>query len=364
MLRRASRLLAGIVVLGTIAPALSLAGDRTADEILKEYRALKAPSPAAIRVMKAGPERDKAIAAYRADIVSYNQKQAELVGELAKVDPDNAELTTLLPQRWIALVQGGKVDEAKKDVDAALAKLKDGKLKTEALFIKAQIGFMKEDDPAGTMAAVEEFVKANPSDQRSGMLLYGAAMNSEGDKKTAFEDRLLKDFPQSPYVGQVKSARKMRALVGKPFELEFTDAIKDTTVSIKGLKGKVVVVDFWATWCGPCVQEMPKMKKLYAEFKDKGVEFIGVSLDQPKDKGGLDALKAFVKENDIQWPQYYQGNYWQSEFSSGLGINSIPCVFVVDQDGNVYSVEGRGKLETMIPELLKKKGGAAGAGGQ
>lgn len=106
------------------------------------------------------------------------------------------------------------------------------------------------------------------------------------------------------------------------------------------------------------------MKKLYAEFKDKGVEFIGVSLDQPKEKGGLDTLKAYVKENDIQWPQYYQGNYWQSEFSSGLGINSIPCVFVIDQDGNVYSVEGRGKLDTMIPELLKKKAGAAGAGGQ
>ena len=121
-----------------------------------------------------------------------------------------------------------------------------------------------------------------------------------------------------------RARRKQREAIGKPFELEFTDAIKGETVSIKGLKGKVVVIDFWATWCGPCVAEMPKMKKLYAEYKDKGVEFIGVSLDQPKEQGGLDKLKKFVAENEIAWPQYYQGNGWESEFSKSWGINSHP----------------------------------------
>ena len=96
------------------------------------------------------------------------------------------------------------------------------------------------------------------------------------------------------------------------------------------------------------------MKELYAKYRDKGVEFIGVSLDQPKEEGGLDSLKKFVKENDIAWPQYYQGNFWDSEFSKSWGINSIPCVFVVDADGKLFSVEARGKLEEMIPELLEK----------
>src|SRR5262249_46403786 len=108
--------------------------------------------------------------------------------------------------------------------------------------------------------------------------------------------------------------------------------------------------------------EMPTMKKLYAKYRDKGVEFIGVSLDHPKDEGGLDSLRKFVKENGIEWPQYYQGNFWSSAFSSSWGVNSIPCVFLVDQEGKLSSVDARGKLEKMIPELLEKKSKVAAAG--
>ena len=113
-------------------------------------------------------------------------------------------------------------------------------------------------------------------------------------------------------------------------------------------------LDFWATWCGPCIAEMPRLKKLYAEFKDKGVELISVSLDKPKEDGGLDALKAHVAKNEMTWPQYYQGNSWNSEFSRSWGIHSIPKVFLIDQDGRLASTNARGKLKAMIPELLEK----------
>ena len=96
------------------------------------------------------------------------------------------------------------------------------------------------------------------------------------------------------------------------------------------------------------------MKKLYAEFKDKGVEFIGVSLDKPKEEGGLDKLKDFVAANGIEWPQYYQDNNLNVKFSTSWGIISIPSVFLVDTDGNLTSVEARGKLEKMIPQVLGK----------
>ena len=85
-----------------------------------------------------------------------------------------------------------------------------------------------------------------------------------------------------------------------------------------------MVVDFWATWCGPCVAEMPAMKKLYAEYKDKGVEFIGVSLDHKE--GGLGQLKAFVAKEGIPWPQYYQGDGGTaSSRRPGASTRSRPC---------------------------------------
>ena len=146
--------------------------------------------------------------------------------------------------------------------------------------------------------------------------------------------------------------------VGKAFEISFTDAASGETVSSETLKGKIYVVDWWATWCGPCVAELPTMKKIYAEYHDKGVEFIGVSLDQPPEKGGRDKLLAFVKEHDMPWPQYYQGNFWQSEFSSSWGINSIPALFVVDADGKLVSTEARGKLEEFLPKLIEQRDAA------
>jgi thiol-disulfide isomerase/thioredoxin len=234
-------------------------------------------------------------------------------------------------------------------------KYPDHPRKADALYIRAE-SLMRGGQETSTefKEAADAFIKAAPADDRGGLLTYVMAEGStDAETKSKLFHQIIEKYPRTPFASMARAQLRKVDDVGKPFELEFSDAVSGKKYSMKDLKGKVVVVDFWATWCGPCVQEMPAMKKLYTEYKDQGVEFIGVSLDQAGD--GLDKLKTFVAENEITWPQFYQGKGWESEFSRGWGINSIPCVFVVDADGKLETTMGRGNLEKLIPELLKKR---------
>ena len=132
------------------------------------------------------------------------------------------------------------------------------------------------------------------------------------------------------------------------FEMENPDGKKVKLSDYAG-KGKVVLVDFWASWCGPCRQEMPNVVKVYKQYKDKGFEIVGVSLDQT-----AEAWKKGIADLGITWPQMSDLKYWQCEAASLYGVNAIPHTVLIGADGTILERNLRGeKLYEKIAELLK-----------
>lgn len=341
-----------LIAAGMAFSSSAFADDRTAEEILDDINGLAYPT----------------YDGERGDDEAFRKRFFELRGaldlvkaayilELYQVDPDHEKVAAMLPVRWRILGADDKRKEvAKSEMEEIIASAPDSELAGEARYAMAmsvvQENMWGEDkDLDKANEAIEAFMKALPDDERGARLLSTLARAYEdgSDEQIGIYQTIVANYPSDKYAGG--KLRQVKGL-GKLFELEFTDAITGTIITSEGLKGQVVIVDFWATWCGPCVAEMPQMKELYAKYHDQGVEFIGISLDQPEEDGGLEALKKYVDENEIAWPQYYQGNGWASEFSSSWGINGIPTLFAIDKKGNLHTVQARGKVEELIHELL------------
>jgi peroxiredoxin len=203
--------------------------------------------------------------------------------------------------------------------------------------------------------AVAALIRQQPASLGVINFLSGGSL----DKDTYFEtyvfvaDKLKKEWPEyghaQRFIEMVDKQKKTAVGQVAP-EIALPDP-NGTTVALSSLRGKYVLVDFWAKWCGPCRQENPNVVRVFNKYKDRGFTVYGVSLDRNK----ADWLKA-IEEDKLTWTHVSDLKFWQSEAAKTYDINAIPFSLLLDPNGVIIAKNLRGAaLERKLEEIFSAK---------
>jgi len=199
------------------------------------------------------------------------------------------------------------------------------------------------------------YVTAHPDDRFSLFVLPQAVGYAPEAKEYATRfaqlSPRLRAMPQGVRIAD-KIKQLERVAVGATAP-DFTQATPDgKPLTLSSLRGKYVLIDFWASWCGPCRRENPNVVAAYNKFKDKGFTILGVSLD--KDTGREAWLKAIEKDG-LAWNQVSDLKYWQNAAAKDYGVQAIPQNFLIDPSGKIVATNLRGeKLQETLSQLLSQ----------
>ena len=138
-------------------------------------------------------------------------------------------------------------------------------------------------------------------------------------------------------------------LQGKPMQIKFT-AADGRVVDLDKMRGKVVLLDFWASWCPPCMAEVPHLKSAYEKFHPKGFEIIGINSDDEKEQ-----MEHVLDVAKISWPQYFDGQGQTNKFAVEFGVITLPTMWLVDKQGTLRDLNARMNLEEKVEKFLSEQ---------
>jgi len=196
------------------------------------------------------------------------------------------------------------------------------------------------------------FITSHPGSMAGLFVVDRLSIDQYFDTYEVMDQHLYKKYPENVFVQnfhkRVTNAKKLAINAPAP-EIALPDP-EGNVVKLSSLKGKVVVIDFWASWCGPCRKESPNMVRLFNTYKDKGFTIFSVSLDKAKDAW----IKA-IKDDGLTWTHVSDLKFWQCEAALNYNVTAVPYMVLLDKDGNIAAKNLRGAdLEKKIAELLGK----------
>ena len=150
---------------------------------------------------------------------------------------------------------------------------------------------------------------------------------------------------------RIKSHFDKIRLIGKPLQkFNVKDHRTGKKITPDSLKGKVVLIDFWATWCGPCIADLPQILNAHQKLSQKGFVVFGVSLDDNQKR-----MDQMIADRKMDWLHHFDGKKWKNELAVQFDVHSIPANLLVDRNGIVRAVNLRGKeIAELAKPLLKK----------
>ena len=237
---------------------------------------------------------------------------------------------------------------------------------------KINSGKTSESDFTGELAAWDKLIAApgNPTNDIADLVykkaeLYVMLFN-DLDKSEQLYRKVSEEYPgyrlasQAAHNSEILEQQIAKKRVqdslapGSVFPDFAVQDMQGKSLSVSNYAGKIVLVDFWATWCPPCLVELPSIVKLYKTHHDQGFEVIGVSLNKTEEREDL--VTFFKKNPDVKWPQYFDGLFWQNKLAVKYGIEQTPSNILIGRDGRIIGKNLHGPaLDEAITKALATK---------